>query len=632
MNRTLCNDGDFGPVVHDCRNDFDFTLVFEDTVLSIAPSILALVLPRAVLLALTICQSILLHELLIYLSAPVETTSKNTKYGLIGAYALVYTGSAVATGFYWYKQYQFLTMVRGCLVSAISWRTANLNILAIGDPKTAVTLMSTDVERITEGLRPLHDFWASIIQIGISLCLLQQQMGVACVVPIIVCVLCGASTAWVSGSSNKRQVKWMEAVQNRIGITSAVLSSMKGVKMRGLIDVLTKTIHDFRRREIKYANRWRSLVLVTVGLSFIPGYLSPISTFMVYIIQARASGEVFDVSRAFTTLSLLSIITEPLNGLLQSVPGLVGAVGCFDRIGQFLSSEEQKDFRDIKRCDVDRGESQISFQTPVDDSEAIELETRIAKPLGKQPASEQPIIRITQGYFSWSEDSDILADVNITIPRGRLTCIVGPVASGKSTLCQALLGETRASKGQIEWFAPSKEIAFCHQTTHLINGTVKENIIGFSKPDAAWYETVLRVCALREDVYAMPKRHDTAIGSGGVNLSGGRPQKVAIARAIYARKAILVLDDVFSGFDAGSEQHVFHNVVGPNGLARKQGMTAIFATHAVKFLPYADHIIALGVDGKVVQEGLYDTLRSQPGYIRSLAIEAHPQGQGRFCD
>ena len=598
------------------------------TVKALKWPLLAPIIPRAVLLALTICQPILLHELLTYLSAPVETMSKNTGYGLIGAYALVYTGSAVATGFYWHKQYQFLTMVRGCLVSAISWKTANLNILAVGDPKAAVTLMSTDVERITEGLRPLHDFWASIIQIGISLYLLRQQMRVACVAPIIVCLLCGASTAWVSGLSNKRQVKWMEAVQNRIGITSAVLSSMKGVKMRGLIDVLTKTIHDARRWEIKYANRWRSLLLVTVGLSFVPEYLSPISTFMVYIIQARSSGEIFDVSRAFTTLSLLSIMTQPLNSLLQSVPGLEGAVGCFDRIGQFLSSEEQKDFRDVKRCDVDRAESQTLSQTLVDDSEAIELETRIARPRSKQPASEQPIIRITQGCFSWGEHKDILTDVNITIPRGRLTCIVGPVASGKSTLCQALLAETRASKGQIELFASSKEIAFCHQTAHLINGTIRENIIGFSKLDEAWYETVLRVCALWEDVYAMPKQHDTAVGSGGVNLSGGQRQKVAIARAIYARKEILVLDDVFSGFDAGSEQHVFHNVVGPDGLARKQGMTVIFATHAIKFLPYADHIIALGVDGKVVQEGPYDTLRMQPGYIRSLAIEAHPQGQG----
>lgn len=135
--------------------------------------LLAPIFPRVCLLALTICKPILLQELLTYLSAPSDTTSKNIGYGLIGAHALVYIGSAVATGFYWYKQYQFLTMVRGCLVPAIGWRTTNLNVQAVGDPKAGVTLMSTDVERITEGLRPLHDFWASILQLGIALYLLQ---------------------------------------------------------------------------------------------------------------------------------------------------------------------------------------------------------------------------------------------------------------------------------------------------------------------------------------------------------------------------------------------------------------------------------------------------------------------------
>ena len=101
----------------------------------------------------------------------------------------------------------------------------------------------------------------------------------------------------------------------------------------------------------------------------------------------------------------------------------------------------------------------------------------------------------------------------------------------------------------------------------------------------------------------MPKKYETLVGTGGVNLSSEQRQKVAIARAIYARKAILLLDDVFSGFDAGSEQHVFRHVVGPNDLAQRQGMTVIFATHAIKFLPYTDHIIALGSDGRIAQEG-----------------------------
>ena len=163
-------------------------------------------------------------------------------------------------------------------MSAISWQTARLNILAVSDPKAAVTLMSADIERITEGLRPLHDFWASLIQIGIALYLLQKQMGLACVVPIILAVLCAGATAWISSSANKRQAKWMEAVQNRIGVTSATLSSMKGVKMRGLIDVLTEMIRTCRQQEIKIANGWRSLMLLTAGIAFAPEYLSPAFT------------------------------------------------------------------------------------------------------------------------------------------------------------------------------------------------------------------------------------------------------------------------------------------------------------------------------------------------------------------
>lgn len=119
-------------------------------------SLLVPVLPRAILLGLTVCQPILLRELLAYLSA--EDPPKNTGYGMIGAYAVVYTGSALSSGFYWYKQYQFLTMVRACLVPAISWKTARLDIISANDPKAAVTLMSTDVECIMDGLTPLHDF------------------------------------------------------------------------------------------------------------------------------------------------------------------------------------------------------------------------------------------------------------------------------------------------------------------------------------------------------------------------------------------------------------------------------------------------------------------------------------------
>lgn len=590
------------------------------------------VFARTVLLALTISQPILLNSLLSYLSTPTDSTSKNTGYGIIAAYGLVYTGSALATGFYWHKQYRFISMVRGCLIFAISWKTAGLDVLAAGDPKAAVSLMSTDVERITDGLRPLHDFWASIIQMGVALYLLERQMGLACLVPILLCSACAAGTAWTSRLANRRQLKWMEAIQNRIGMTTVMLSSMKSARIRGLVNVMTDRIYDLRLRELSEANRWRWSLLATVTLSFVPEYLAPMLTFIVYIAQAQAVDHGFDAARAFTSISLLTIMTQPINTLIQSAPGLLGALGCLTRVGTFLNSDDQQDFRDMDKDELRPEEVVNPARHSSSHVGAVELQPLSGRTMTRYPRYGQPIIRITDGNFGWGVGENVLSDINVSIPASQLTCVVGPVASGKSTLCHALLGETHASKGRLDLLLSSKEFAFCHQTAYLTNGTIKDNIVGYSETDERWYETVIQACALKEDIHAMSKQHDTVVGSGGINLSGGQRHKVALARAIYARKMVLILDDIFSGFDALSEQHVFAQVLGPDGLARKHNMTVIFATHSVKHLPYTDHIIVLNAKGRIEQEGSYDQLSSQAGYIQGLAIKAQGQDQASTAE
>ena len=122
-------------------------------------------------------------------------------------------------------------------------------------------------------------------------------------------------------------------------------------------------------------------------------------TFTEYMIQARASGKLFDATRAFTALSLLVVMTQPLNQLMQSTPGFLGAIGCFQRISEFLSAEEQKDFRDFEGYDVDRSERQTLSQALVDDPSATELTAIPTKLLSNQPTKRHPIVRISDGCF-----------------------------------------------------------------------------------------------------------------------------------------------------------------------------------------------------------------------------------------
>ena len=96
--------------------------------------------------------------------------------------------------------------------------------------------------------------------------------------------------------------------------------------------------------------------------------------------------------------------------------------------------------------------------------------------------------------------------------------IVGPIASGKSPLLKALLGETPSSKGFV--YVATREIAFCDQSPFLKNGTVQANILGFSDFDGPWYNAVLHACNLEEDIAGFPMTDQSLIGSKGITLSG----------------------------------------------------------------------------------------------------------------
>lgn len=83
------------------------------------------------------------------------------------------------------------------------------------------------------------------------------------------------------------------------------------------------------------------------------------------------------------------------------------------------------------------------------------------------------------------------------------------------------------------------------------------------------------------------------MGSAGISLSGGQKQRLALARALYARKELIIIDDVFSGLDASTEDHICASLLGKDGLFRMMGITVLLATHAVQRLSFADHIVAL---------------------------------------
>ena len=130
------------------------------------------------------------------------------------------------------------------------------------------------------------------------------------------------------------------------------------------------------------------------------------------------------------------------------------------------------------------------------------------------------------------------------------------MASGNSSLCQALLGEVPITSGVTITTFKAKQTAYSAQKPFLSDATIKENIIGYSSFDQVRYDAVVNTTLLQQDVADMPSGHETKIGDGGSMLSGGQRQRVSLARALYLKADLLILDDALSGLDANTESKV----------------------------------------------------------------------------
>jgi ABC-type lipoprotein export system ATPase subunit len=132
-----------------------------------------------------------------------------------------------------------------------------------------------------------------------------------------------------------------------------------------------------------------------------------------------------------------------------------------------------------------------------------------------------------------------LTDVSLRLQRGSFTAVVGPVGAGKSSLLAALLGDMQCTRGGAAVYG---RVAYVPQKPWIQNMTVRDNILFGRAFDEKRYATVLRVCALGEDMSSLPAGDLTHIGDKGINLSGGQKARVSLCRAVYSDADVYIMD------------------------------------------------------------------------------------------
>ena len=216
--------------------------------------------------------------------------------------------------------------------------------------------------------------------------------------------------------------------------------------------------------------------------------------------------------------------------------------------------------------------------------------------LPKEPRSEHRIqpqgtcsVTMENVRVTYTEDRQVLSDVNITVPGGKIVALVGPSGEGKTTLLRLLLGLLRPEEGQI--YLQDEEgkryplgadtrhcFAYVPQGNTVIAGTVAENL-RLGKEDATDQELrqALTAACAWEFVKELPLGMDTPIGESGKGLSEGQAQRIAIARALVRNAPVLLLDEVTSALDRDTEQRVLENLT-------NRGVTTLLTTHRLTVL------------------------------------------------
>ncbi|KAI3537978.1 ABC transporter [Colletotrichum filicis] len=562
-------------------------------------------IPRIGMVVFGLAQPLLVQATIGYIQ---NHNDEPITYGqtLVTAFAITYLGLAISTRWSGQLTHRLITRIRGALIAIIYQNMLTLRA-ETGNSQAAVALMSTEVERITVASQWCVAIVPNLIQLGFAMWIMSEQLGAVSVAPIIVALLSVSAGIRTGQLIPPRQRRWMQAIQKRVGITTEVIGSIKGVKMSGLTSTVQDQIQGLRDFELDESKRFRRVQILNVLIGQFPSIMTPSITFAAFgIISKLSGGQPLNVVQAFTSLSLLGILINPVSELVMIPNNLGAAIGCIDRIQEYLVKEKRVDYRLFKS----NTSPDTAAQGSNGNSEPSQTDSEV-----------RPLIKVSNGSFGWHKDQAILKSLNLEIRRGSLTIVVGPVGSGKSTLLKSLVGETYRTSGSVE-YASSTDVAYCDQDPWILNQSIKENIIGSvaTHDTTDFYSTVIRACQLEEDLNLLPQGDETIVGSSGSALSGGQKHRIALARAVYSGKQIIIMDDILKGLDSKTASKCFSALFGTDGILRGEGRAVIFATHNASWLRAADNIISLSSDGIISEMGLYEDLYKTGGYVSTLKV------------
>ncbi|KAF7728803.1 hypothetical protein EC973_005429, partial [Apophysomyces ossiformis] len=443
-----------------------------------------------------------------------------------------------------------------------------------------VNLMGTDISRITNFLAYWFNLIESPAELAIGIYFLYSLLGYSCLLGFLVMVVMLPLNQYASKSFSSIQDDLMGASDRRVALMNELLQCLRQVKFFAWESRWEKRILNARENELYLVRRSR---VYEVLLNFLWDSSPILVTVVSFWSYTKIAEQQLTASVAFTSIAIFNELQFALNTLPETVVEFVQALSSLRRIEEFLHEEE-----------ISPRETGYTGDAKLAIIGATIAWSNASKPLSTSESNP---------------DDFTLKDVDVEFPYDKLSVICGPTGSGKTMMILSLLGETTLMKGSISfpraavvdtpsvipdiiplenWILPGG-VAYVSQTAWLQNASIRDNILfGLPYVENRYKETLL-VCALDKDLSIFEDGDHTEIGEKGITLSGGQKARVSLARAVYSRAQIVLMDDVLSAVDAPTATHIYNRCIMGQLM---ESRTRILVTHHVNLcFPGAANLI-----------------------------------------
>ncbi|XP_040165805.1 multidrug resistance-associated protein 4-like [Anopheles arabiensis] len=508
-----------------------------------------------------------------------------------------------------------------------------------------INLLSNDVAKFDTATGFVHDIWKGLIELVVLGFFIYKQIGISGLFGIAFLLSFIPLQAWLGKKAAIYRLKTANRTDRRIQFMNEIIQGIQVIKMYAWEDSFSRMVDRIRRKEV---NGIRGTLFIRAGLlSF--NLVSRVAIFL-SLVAYVLYGNVFTAKKVFIVTSYFNwLYSSMLHFWPLALTSVHEGLVSIRRIQDFLLLEERKYAPDRTSVLGGQGSSTV-HETPVDESARGLLNTsngyevnkvvaaapeghagsiRKMAPKSKRVINRKAVAR--QGIFMRNAtalwDKDLLASaqditvraggikhVTLTVAKTEPCAIVGSVGSGKSTMLQVILGELELDEGRLEI---NGNLSYASQEPWLFEGTVKNNIVFTEDYQEKRYREVVSVCALERDFQLLPNGDQTIVGERGISLSGGQRARIGLARAIYRRADIYLLDDPLSAVDTHVGKHIFEECI----MKFLKEKVCVLVTHQLQYLKDMKHVVLMN-SGEVEAQGPFHTL-AESGYFTTLQQPHH---------